>query len=70
MDIDPFPEIVSLLPLTLKSYTPKIPSSLPQVGRITTLKKQSLVPSKIMIKLLEFTGIRIEYSVGSQDLAS
>ncbi|XP_010138860.1 PREDICTED: regulator of G-protein signaling 22, partial [Buceros rhinoceros silvestris] len=30
VDIDPFPEIVSLLPLTLKSCTPRIPSSLSQ----------------------------------------
>ncbi|XP_049674774.1 regulator of G-protein signaling 22 [Accipiter gentilis] len=30
VDIDPFPQIVSLLPLTLKSCTPRIPPSLPQ----------------------------------------
>uniref|UniRef100_A0A8C0BHX0 Regulator of G protein signaling 22 n=1 Tax=Buteo japonicus TaxID=224669 RepID=A0A8C0BHX0_9AVES len=41
VDIDPFPQIVSLLPLTLKSCTPRIPPSLPQVGRITTLKNKA-----------------------------
>ncbi|XP_009948776.1 PREDICTED: regulator of G-protein signaling 22, partial [Leptosomus discolor] len=30
VDIDPFPQIVSLLPLTPKSCTPRIPPSLPQ----------------------------------------
>uniref|UniRef100_A0A8C6ISG1 Uncharacterized protein n=1 Tax=Melopsittacus undulatus TaxID=13146 RepID=A0A8C6ISG1_MELUD len=40
VDIDPFPHIVSLLPLTLKSCMPKIPASLSQVGRITKLKNK------------------------------
>ncbi|XP_030336280.1 regulator of G-protein signaling 22 isoform X3 [Strigops habroptila] len=42
VDIDPFPHIVSLLPLTLKSCMPKIPPSLPQKSRTsspTTLLK-------------------------------
>ncbi|NXX77774.1 RGS22 protein, partial [Urocolius indicus] len=33
VDIDPFPQIVSLLPLTSKSHTPRTPSSLPQKRR-------------------------------------
>ncbi|KAM9235893.1 regulator of G-protein signaling 22 [Leptosomus discolor] len=42
VDIDPFPQIVSLLPLTPKSCTPRIPPSLPQKSRTsspTTLLK-------------------------------
>ncbi|XP_065525221.1 regulator of G-protein signaling 22 [Lathamus discolor] len=42
VDIDPFPHIVSLLPLTLKSCVPKIPPSLSQKSRTsspTTLLK-------------------------------
>ncbi|NXD81874.1 RGS22 protein, partial [Halcyon senegalensis] len=42
VDIDPFPQIVSLLPLTPKSCMPRIPPSLPQKSRtsspITLLK--------------------------------
>ncbi|XP_040979152.1 regulator of G-protein signaling 22 [Aquila chrysaetos chrysaetos] len=44
VDIDPFPQIVSLLPLTLKSCTPRIPPSLPQKSRTsspTTLLKRA-----------------------------
>ncbi|NWS69036.1 RGS22 protein, partial [Crotophaga sulcirostris] len=44
VDIDPFPQMVSLLPLTSKSCTPKIPPSLPQKSRTsspTTLLKLS-----------------------------
>ncbi|XP_053915954.1 regulator of G-protein signaling 22 isoform X2 [Cuculus canorus] len=44
MDIDPFPQMVSLLPLTPKSCTPGIPPSLPQKSRTsspTTLLKLS-----------------------------
>uniref|UniRef100_A0A663DRH3 Regulator of G protein signaling 22 n=1 Tax=Aquila chrysaetos chrysaetos TaxID=223781 RepID=A0A663DRH3_AQUCH len=50
VDIDPFPQIVSLLPLTLKSCTPRIPPSLPQVGRITTLKNKFFL--KYVLKIL------------------
>ncbi|NXJ74082.1 RGS22 protein, partial [Trogon melanurus] len=36
MDIDPFPQIVSLLPLTPKSYRPRMPPSLPQKSRTSS----------------------------------
>ncbi|NWU61949.1 RGS22 protein, partial [Pterocles burchelli] len=42
VDIDPFPQMVSLLPLTPKSCTPRIPPSLPQKSKTrspTTLLK-------------------------------
>ncbi|NXI91260.1 RGS22 protein, partial [Psophia crepitans] len=36
VDIDPFPQMVSLLPLTTKSCTPRIPPSLPQKSRTSS----------------------------------
>uniref|UniRef100_A0A8C5X002 Regulator of G protein signaling 22 n=1 Tax=Malurus cyaneus samueli TaxID=2593467 RepID=A0A8C5X002_9PASS len=54
VDIDPFPQIVSLLPMTQKSG---IAPSLRQVSSITTLKNKAL-SSKIMTKLLEFNRRR------------
>ncbi|XP_042642190.1 regulator of G-protein signaling 22 [Tyto alba] len=45
VDIDPFPQIVSLLPLTPKSCMPRIPPSLPQKSRTsspTTLLKPAM----------------------------
>uniref|UniRef100_A0A8C4V7E8 Regulator of G protein signaling 22 n=1 Tax=Falco tinnunculus TaxID=100819 RepID=A0A8C4V7E8_FALTI len=41
VDIDPFPQIVSLLPFTPKSCVPRITPSLPQVSRTTTLKTKA-----------------------------
>ncbi|XP_071594150.1 LOW QUALITY PROTEIN: regulator of G-protein signaling 22 [Heliangelus exortis] len=36
VDVDPFPQMVSLLPLTTKSGTPRIPLSLPQKSRASS----------------------------------
>ncbi|KAM9386838.1 LOW QUALITY PROTEIN: regulator of G-protein signaling 22 [Phaethornis superciliosus] len=36
VDVDPFPQMVSLLPLTLKSCTPRTPPSLPQKSRTSS----------------------------------
>ncbi|OXB62336.1 hypothetical protein ASZ78_015080, partial [Callipepla squamata] len=38
VDTDPFPQMISLLPLTTKSCTPRMPPSLPQVGNVMTLR--------------------------------
>uniref|UniRef100_A0A8C8AKJ4 Regulator of G protein signaling 22 n=1 Tax=Otus sunia TaxID=257818 RepID=A0A8C8AKJ4_9STRI len=56
VDIDPFPQIVSLLPLTPKSCMPRTPSSPPQVGRITTLKIKFIL--KYILKILFVCGSR------------
>uniref|UniRef100_A0A663N3F8 Regulator of G protein signaling 22 n=1 Tax=Athene cunicularia TaxID=194338 RepID=A0A663N3F8_ATHCN len=56
MDIDPFPQIVSLLPLTPKSCMPRVPSSPPQVGSITTLKNKLIL--KYILKILFVCGSR------------
>lgn len=40
VDTDPFPQMVSLLPLTTKSCMPRIPASLPQVGSVMTLRSK------------------------------
>ncbi|NXY56105.1 RGS22 protein, partial [Callaeas wilsoni] len=65
VDIDPFPQIASLLPLTQKSG---IPPSLLQVSRITTLKNKALSHQKIMTKLLEFNGTRTRPMSVSTDM--
>ncbi|NXH50290.1 RGS22 protein, partial [Dicaeum eximium] len=57
VDIDPFPQIVSLLPLTQKSDTPP---SLLQVSRITTLENKALPisVSTDMIRSLALDGAK------------
>uniref|UniRef100_A0A8C8RZX5 Regulator of G protein signaling 22 n=1 Tax=Pelusios castaneus TaxID=367368 RepID=A0A8C8RZX5_9SAUR len=41
MDIDPYPQMVTLLPLRAKSCIPRIAPSYPQVGMSTTLRNKS-----------------------------
>uniref|UniRef100_A0A8C5NJR8 Regulator of G protein signaling 22 n=1 Tax=Junco hyemalis TaxID=40217 RepID=A0A8C5NJR8_JUNHY len=62
MDVDPFPQIVSLLPLTQKS---DIPPSLLQVSRITTLENKLIVLKfhKTCSHALHLTSSVVLYSV-------
>lgn len=68
VDIDPFPQIVSLLPLTQKSG---IPPSLLQVSRITTLKTK-LCPIRNNDKTpwIQWNKNKVLGFLGNQDLAS
>uniref|UniRef100_A0A663N3K1 Regulator of G protein signaling 22 n=1 Tax=Athene cunicularia TaxID=194338 RepID=A0A663N3K1_ATHCN len=63
MDIDPFPQIVSLLPLTPKSCMPRVPSSPPQ-GDLPTLLQKScfLLPFSIPVTVWKEAGCQPPYS--------